>query len=142
LGEGEYKLNHSTPQLSRDPLGCTLMDAHMKSRLLLASTVILGITVSNSQSLRDYVGSYVVPREQRHNSPYLYQFDIIEDTSRANVFYANVMFFSDTTVDSTDSALDCITRELVLIGDSLKFKTNDCFNERYEFIGKFIRKPR
>jgi hypothetical protein len=92
--------------------------------------------------LTDYVGHYVVPREIENDIPYFFQFDLLEDTSNANSFYVRTIFLADSTVSSGDSMLYCLSREIVLAGDSLRFETNDCLNERYEFIGRFVRKPK
>jgi len=110
-----------------------------------AATILLLLlipAVSHTQSLSDYLGHYVVPKENRRGIHRFHQFDLLQDTSGTNSFHGIAIFLSDTTVSSVRDLVLCPTEDLELFGDSLIFRTTNCDNERYEFIGRFVRKPK
>jgi len=114
----------------------------MRIRPATILLLLLIPVVSHTQSLSDYLGHYVVPKENRRGIHRFHQFDLLQDTSGANSFHGIAIFLSDTTVSPINDLVFCPTRDIVLMGDSLIFRTTDCANERYEFAGRFVRKPK
>lgn len=117
----------------------------MPRLLIFPILIVLAISactgqVLNRVSLSDVTGYYLIDRRAQQYFPDIIQFliDSSDSMSRQDRTIGYLVFFSDTTLVQSDSSCSCPFINWTISPDSLKFSTGVCFEEYYEFSGRWL----